>query len=284
MALRRPLVRLTPGGDEPTPIKPPLRVLLLIAAPPNADEGHRVDVESERAIVEAATREMREAGQLHLLVEEIATERQVRQTLLRFRPHVLHFVGYGGYREGTGGYVEWEDERGQPDPRFRRAAGRPAAPARPARRLSSIAATPGAATPAASGAAWRRRWSARASPWCWRSRRSSATTPASAPARCSTPSLSAGLGLAEAAWEVRQALRDAGRPDWASPLLHATAGGLAPLLDSATPPGEPDPAWSSAAPPPTYPRPRAFSWGGSGSCATCAPCWKARRGAAPSWR
>jgi hypothetical protein len=38
LALKRPLVRLIPGGSDLQPIAPPLRVLLLISSPPELDE------------------------------------------------------------------------------------------------------------------------------------------------------------------------------------------------------------------------------------------------------
>src|SRR5436305_15116342 len=53
--------------------------------------------------------------------------------------------------------------------------------------------------------------------------------------------LTSGLGVAEATFEVRQALAQAERPDWAVPTLQATASGLLPLFDQATVPGPPDP-------------------------------------------
>src|SRR5262249_54890696 len=56
LARRRPLARLVSSGAELPPIAPPLRVLLLISSPLDIEEHRRVDVESERAAVEEATR------------------------------------------------------------------------------------------------------------------------------------------------------------------------------------------------------------------------------------
>ena len=105
LARRRPLMRLSASTTTVTPIEPPLRVLLLISSPPSLGEDSRVDVESERAAVEQATRDVREAGRLHLLVEDIVTPRRVQQALVRFMPHVLHYIGHGGYDEQIGGVV-----------------------------------------------------------------------------------------------------------------------------------------------------------------------------------
>src|SRR5207245_1959411 len=93
-------------------VQPPLRVLFLISSPPSLKEDSRVDVESERAAVEQATREMREAGLLHLLVEDIVTPKRVQQILMRFKPHIVHYIGHGGYDDATGGVLLWEDEQG----------------------------------------------------------------------------------------------------------------------------------------------------------------------------
>src|SRR5439155_5074315 len=112
----RPLMRLVPSEISPSSITPPLRVLLLISSPLSLGENSRVDVESERAAVEQATREVREAGLLHLLVEDIVTPRRVQQALVRFKPHIVHYVGHGGYYEKTGGVLLWEDERGNVSP------------------------------------------------------------------------------------------------------------------------------------------------------------------------
>src|SRR2546421_3918838 len=112
LARRRPLMRLCPSATPMASIEPPLRVLLLISSPPSLGEDSQVDVESERAAVEQATHGMREAGLLHLLVEDIVTPKRVQQLLMRFKPHIVHYIGHGGYYEKTGGVLLWEDERG----------------------------------------------------------------------------------------------------------------------------------------------------------------------------
>ncbi|HAG99574.1 MAG TPA: hypothetical protein DCL75_12165 [Ktedonobacter sp.] len=103
LARRRPLMRLHPADtpDKTLVSLPfPLRVLLLISSPPGLGEDSRVDVESERAAVEQATRMAREEGKLHLLVEDIVTLQRVQDALLSFQPHIVHFIGHGGYDAG----------------------------------------------------------------------------------------------------------------------------------------------------------------------------------------
>jgi hypothetical protein len=87
-------------------------VLVLLSSPPGLEEDSRVDVESERAAVEQATRDAREAGLLHLLVEDFVTPRRVQQALVRFKPHLLHYIGHGGFDEQSGGVLLWDDEQG----------------------------------------------------------------------------------------------------------------------------------------------------------------------------
>ena len=104
LARCRPLMRLYASATVP-PIEPPLRVLLLISSPPSLGEASRVDVESERAAVEHAVHGMREAGLLHLLVEDIVTQKRVQQVLMRFKPHMVHYIGHGGYSDTNGGVL-----------------------------------------------------------------------------------------------------------------------------------------------------------------------------------
>jgi hypothetical protein len=58
--------------------------------------------------------------------------------------------------------------------------------------------------------------------------------------------LTSGLGFADALFEVRQALIQADRPDWAVPILYGSAACLEPLLDGDAAPGPPDPALASS--------------------------------------
>jgi tetratricopeptide (TPR) repeat protein len=245
LACRRPLTRLIPGGIDLPPLTPPLRVLLLISSPPGLEEGQRIDVESERAAVESATRESREAGFLHLQVEDIVTPRGVQQLLLRYEPHILHYIGHGGYNKDDSGYLVWEDDRGEPIPmpdtrladllrsRGLRAVllhGCKTASSHSRTEFRSVAGTLLAAgIPAvlAQQASFTYESSQRASEMFY-------------------TALTSGSGLAEATFEARQALAQAERPDWAVPILQATLSGLTPFLDASAPSGSPDPALASS--------------------------------------
>ena len=219
-------------------------MLLLISSPPGLGENSRVDVESERAAVELATREVREAGLLHLLVEDIITPRRVQQALVRFKPHILHYIGHGGFDEKTGGVLLWEDDQGNELPL---SDARLADILRPrnlhavvlhacktgrsnARTdIRSIAGTlvhEGIPAVLAQQANFSYESSQRASE-AWYT------------------ALTAGQGFAEALFEVRQALSQADRPDWAVPILQSSAASLAPLLDATALPGSPDPLLTS---------------------------------------
>ncbi|MDP9312270.1 MAG: tetratricopeptide repeat protein [Chloroflexota bacterium] len=243
---RRPLARLLTGGTQLPSIAPPLKVLLLISSPSEIEEHRRVDVESERAAVEEATRPLREAGLLHLMIEDIVTPQRVQQALMRFRPHVLHYIGHGGYAEGLGGFLEWEDERGKPllhadakiadllRPRGLRAVvlhGCDTAAADTHTDFTGVAgALLGAGVPAviAQQAKFTYESSQRAS-------------------RTFYEAFTSGLGLAETLFETRLALHQSDRLDWAVPILQSTLGGLSPLLDLDAFPAAPDPALTQQA-------------------------------------
>ena len=241
VALQRPLVRFVSGGSELQPLTPPLRVLLLISSPPELDEQRRVDVESERAAVEHATQAFRESGLLHLFVEDIVTPRRVQQDLLRFKPHIVQYIGHGGYEEDLGGFLEWEDDQGKPlyllDKDFTsllrtrglRAVLLHGCETARSSRSTDFRGVAGALIEAGIPAVLAQQVSF--------TYESSQRT-----SEMFYTALISGLGLAEATYEIRQALAQAERPDWAVPTLQATANGLLPLLEEAMAPSSPDPA------------------------------------------
>jgi tetratricopeptide (TPR) repeat protein len=245
LAHRCPLMRLSSSAAPLAPIEPPLRVLLLISSPPSLGEDSRVDVESERAAVEHAVHEMRQAGLLHLLVEDIVTLKRVQQLLMRFRPHIVHYVGHGGYSDTSGGVLLWEDEQGN---ELELSAQRVASLLRP-RNLHAVVlhacqtgrsnaqtdvpdvagtlVKEGIAAVLAQQANFTYESSQRASE-AWYT------------------ALTAGQGFADALFEVRQALIQADRPDWAVPILYGSTASLTPLLDIAALPGPADPLLKSS--------------------------------------
>ena len=240
IARRRPFMRLVATDTSTARVTPPLRVLLLISSPPGLGEDSRVDVESERAAVEQATQEMREAGLLHLLVEDIVTPKRVQQALVRFKPHMLHYIGHGGYDEKTGGVLLWEDDQGN---EFPLSAAHLADMLRPRnlhavvlhacetgrsnartdmRSLAGTLLHEGIPAVIAQQANFSYESSQRASE-AWYT------------------ALTARQGFAQALFEVRLALSQADRPDWAAPILQGNTASPVPLLDDAARPGPPDP-------------------------------------------
>jgi tetratricopeptide (TPR) repeat protein len=244
LARQRPLARLVPGGRELPPLAPPLRVLLLISSPPGLREGQRLDVESERAAVEQATRAHRASGFLHLLVEDLVTIPRVQRALLSFKPHIVHFIGHGSFEEGTGGMLWWENEQGEPfpisethlasllRPRGLRAVVLHSCKTAKSslrdnlRGMAGVLVEAGIPAVLAQQANFTYASSQQASDLFYN-------------ALCS------GLGMAEATFEARQALALTDRPDWAVPTLQATAAGLLPLMDLRAPPGIADPLLES---------------------------------------
>ena len=237
---QRPLARLIAGNTNLPPLAPPLRVLLLISSPPGLNAYHLVDVESQRAAVESATRAFREAGLLHLQIEDIVTPRRVRPALLPFNPHIVHYIGHGSFGRGGGRILLWEDDQGHPFPFLTTAslnccvhAGCVRSCCMPVKRpaviceltcVESAGALLDAGIPAvvAQQANFTYESSQRGSEIFY-------------------TALTSGLGMAEAVFELRQALAQADRPDWAVPTLQTTEGGLMPLLDAAYASGPVDP-------------------------------------------
>jgi tetratricopeptide (TPR) repeat protein len=241
VARRRPFVRLLVGGSELPPLAPPLRVLLLISAPPGLEASRRIDSESERAAVESATREFREAGLLHLLIEDVVTPRRVQQDLLRFKPHILHYIGHGNTSEEAGGYLEWESEQGEVFQMFDtrladllRPRGLRAVLLHGCKTTGNDEAYPqlqsvaGALLEAGIPAVL-----AQQGTFTYASSQLASQIMYTA--------LVQEMGLADATFEMRQALAQADRPDWAVPTLYATRAGLAPLFDGAVSTTLPDP-------------------------------------------
>src|SRR5947209_14378464 len=239
LARRRPLVRFVSSGLELAPLAPPLRVLLLISSPISLGEDSRVDVESERTAVEEATREAREAGWLHLLVEDIVTPRRVQEALMRFRPHILHYIGHGAYDEKVGGVLLWEDDAGKELPI---AASRLADLLRPrglravvlhacqtARRDARTDSLGVAGTLVKAGI-----------PAVLAQQANFSYASSQLASKTWYEALTAGYSCAEVLFEVRQSLLQDEHPDWAVPVLYGSTASLAPLLDPAAPAGNPD--------------------------------------------
>ncbi len=242
---RRPLLRFVPAEVSLPATAPPLRVLVLISSPLSLGEDSRVDVESERAAIEQATREAREAGLLHVWIEDFVTPKRVQQALMRFRPHIVHYIGHGGYDEHAGGILLWEDEQGNElsftdrrladllRPRGLHAVVLHACQTGRRDAHSNVLGVAGTLVREGIPAVLAQQGS-----FTYASSQHASETWYTA--------LTSGLGFADALFEVRQALVQADRPDWGVPILYGSTACLVPLLDQSASPGPPDPALVSS--------------------------------------
>jgi tetratricopeptide (TPR) repeat protein len=245
LARRRPLLRFVPAEVSLPANEPPLRVLVLISSPLSLGEDSRVDVESEREAIEQATREAREAGLLHVWIEDFVTPKRVQQALMRLRPHIVHYIGHGGYDAQAGGILLWEDEQGNELPFTDRRLADLLRPrglyavvlhaCQTGRRdaHSDVLGVAGTLVREGIPAVLAQQGS-----FTYASSQRASETWYTA--------LTSGLGFADVLFEVRQALVQADRPDWAVPILYGSAICLEPLLDSGAAPGPPDPALASS--------------------------------------
>jgi hypothetical protein len=96
-----PLVRYTALSQpiEPLAVKPPLRVLGLIADPVNLDP---LDVTREKERLEQALGRLREHGLVELSWVPNGTWRDLQDSLRHGPWHIFHFIGHGGFDEARG--------------------------------------------------------------------------------------------------------------------------------------------------------------------------------------
>jgi tetratricopeptide (TPR) repeat protein len=183
---------------------------------------------------------MREAGFLHLLIEDIVTPKRVEHHLDRFKPHIVHYIGHGDYDQASGGTLLWEDDQGNTLPlsalslasllRSRNLhgvvlhgceTGRSNARAE-IQSLAGILVQEGLPAILAQQANFTYESSPLAS-------------------RAWYKGLVTGKSMAGALLAVRQKLIEADRPDWAVPILQGSTASLTPVLDATSIPGPPDP-------------------------------------------
>ncbi|NUP17237.1 MAG: CHAT domain-containing protein [Streptomyces sp.] len=89
-----------PTTRGPLSVETPLRVLGMVARPSDLEE---LSVEQERAELHRALRELMRTGIVDLTWVPGQSWRDLREEVRRTRPHVLHFIGHGGFDPGTGG-------------------------------------------------------------------------------------------------------------------------------------------------------------------------------------
>jgi len=98
-----------PQPEKPLEISPPLRILVVRAQPAGS---RRLDLEQERARIEATWAKI-PGVEVEFL--PVATPKALGERLShKPAPHVLHFMGHGGFDEKSGlGVLLLEDEQGQ---------------------------------------------------------------------------------------------------------------------------------------------------------------------------
>ena len=96
-----PVVRYIslPQVMEPLAVRPPLRVLGMIASPSDLDA---LDVDRERQRLEQALASWSDAGLIELVWMTGSTARDLQAMLRRGPWHIFHFVGHGGFDANRG--------------------------------------------------------------------------------------------------------------------------------------------------------------------------------------
>ncbi|MFE2151758.1 CHAT domain-containing protein [Streptomyces lavendulae] len=97
---QEPLVRHVPARYTPEPlqVKPPLRILAVIASPRGLP---LLDTDAERSRLEEALAEQIDAGRVELTWVPQASWDRVHGHMLEGGWHVLHFIGHGDYDESA---------------------------------------------------------------------------------------------------------------------------------------------------------------------------------------
>ena len=112
LCLEEPIVRRisAPFVMEALNVRPPLRVLGLIASPRPLPA---LDVEAEIARLTEAVHDVVEAGLVKLDWVKKATWANVQGRLLSGEWHVVHFIGHGDYDRQRGGLLALESDEGR---------------------------------------------------------------------------------------------------------------------------------------------------------------------------
>jgi tetratricopeptide (TPR) repeat protein len=98
------------GELAPDPVEPPLRILVVIAAP---DDQRPLDTEEEIGVIQAALDEAVQTGRAEVDYLDDATLPAIGDALRQLKPHVLHYTGHGAYDPDRGAsFLALEDENG----------------------------------------------------------------------------------------------------------------------------------------------------------------------------
>lgn len=113
LSQQTPLVRYMdlPRAVRPLAVKPPLRVLVMIA---DASDFARLDVEREWQRLQEALSDLVEQGIVELVRLDRATLLELQRLLRRETFHIFHFIGHGDFDERTDqGYLVLETAEGR---------------------------------------------------------------------------------------------------------------------------------------------------------------------------
>jgi tetratricopeptide (TPR) repeat protein len=73
----------------------PLRLLVVVSSPLNLKPHEQLDADREVVLIKRGVKELVDAGDLEIEVEDIASLQQLRTTLESYKPHLVHFTGHG---------------------------------------------------------------------------------------------------------------------------------------------------------------------------------------------
>ncbi len=116
LSTKTPVLRYLemPDSIRPVAITPPLRVLVMISSPNNHP---RLNVEQEWSRLHESLLPLEEKGMIELIRLDVATLGVLQQSLRQSEFHVFHFIGHGGFDQGTqDGVLIFEDEAGMGRP------------------------------------------------------------------------------------------------------------------------------------------------------------------------
>jgi len=102
-----------PGPVAPLAVKPPLRILAVVAGPTTTAFAE-LDSDAEWTRLSSALSRLVQAGKVELELLKPATLGELQRRLRRGEYHVLHFIGHGGFDPASGiGMLVFADEAGR---------------------------------------------------------------------------------------------------------------------------------------------------------------------------
>ncbi len=115
LSMHTPVVRYLEVArpPEPLPLKPPLRILFVLASP---QDQPALNLQKEKELIDKALGELRKAGDVQFDILEHATAADLLQKLDGQDYHVVHYMGHGSFDTTSGeGMLCLEDREGYTD-------------------------------------------------------------------------------------------------------------------------------------------------------------------------